>query len=403
MPLGTHWLTQEAPTINQAGENRSAPVESLRALAALAVLEAHVWGVSRGYGSGAYATFFDRLLLGGGFGVYLFFALTGYLLYRPFARRDLASGSTVRLGRYAANRALRILPLYYFVLVVYLLTIDHGGSFTTWWRSLLMLENFFPVTLSHVDGVMWSLVVEVQFYILLPFIAFGIMKLAGSSWQRACLCLLGLGVASELIRWAMVSSVTAPSERWTYSLPTTFVYFVPGMLLAVLQTVWRDESPAAVRRWAGRSSTWILASLPFWAIVVWRYNLDVLLVPATFLTVGAIALPLRRGVVGRVLEWRPLALLGVASYSLYLWHFPIVNQIAQRAHSLNYVELLVICVPLSCVVALVSYRLVEAPFLRLRRSWSGSQRPAPAREPQGSQTSPASQASLPTSAAAAEG
>jgi peptidoglycan/LPS O-acetylase OafA/YrhL len=99
-------------------------------------------------------------------------------------------------------------------------------------------------------------------------------------------------------------------------------------------------------------------------------------VPATFFTVGAVALPLRRGSVGTVLEWRPLALIGIASYSLYLWHFPIVNQIAQRAPSLNYLELLAICVPLSCVVALISYRVVEAPFLRLRRSWSSSQRPA---------------------------
>jgi peptidoglycan/LPS O-acetylase OafA/YrhL len=381
MPVGRRWLTRDAPTINQAGENRQAPVESLRALAALAVLEGHVFGVSRGYGAGAYATYLDRLLLGGGFGVYLFFALTGYLLYRPFARRDFASGSNVRLGRYAANRALRILPLYYAVLVVYILAIDHGGSVTTWWRSLLLLENFFPATLAHVDGVMWSLVVEVQFYILLPFIAFAIMKVASSSWQRACWCLVGVGLAAELVRWITVSSVTGPSERWTYSLPSTFVFFVPGMLLAVLQTAWHDEGPQALLGWAGRSSSWLLASLPFWAIVVWHYDLDFLLVPATFLTVGAVALPLRRGLVGKVLEWRPLALIGIASYSLYLWHFPIVNQIAQRAPSLGYWELLVICVPLSCVVALVSYRVIEAPFLRLRRSWSGSQRRPQATDP----------------------
>ena len=385
MLRGRRWLTRDVPTINQAGENRQTAVESLRALAALAVLEGHVYGVSRGYGLSAYATYLDRLLLGGGFGVYLFFALTGYLLYRPFARRDLASGSGVRLGRYAANRALRILPLYYFVLVVYILAIDHGGSVTTWWRSLLLLENFFPATLAHVDGVMWSLVVEVQFYILLPFIAFAIMKVASSSWQRACWCLVGLGVVAELVRWITVTSVSGPSERWTYSLPSTFVFFVPGMLLAVLQTAWRDEGgPQAWRGWASRSSAWFLASLPFWAIVVWHYNLDVLLVPATFLTVGAVALPLRRGLVMTVLEWRPLAVLGIASYSLYLWHFPIVNQIAQRAPSLTYLELLAICVPLSCLVALVSYRLIEAPFLRLRRSWSGSaRRPVVAEAPVG--------------------
>ena len=374
MPLRTRWLTRDASTINQAGENRLAAVESLRALAALAVLEAHVFGVSRHYGTGAYGTYFDRLLLAGGFGVFLFFTLTGYLLYRPFARRDFASGPDVRLGQYTANRALRILPLYYVVLVVYLLAIDHGGSATTWWRSLLFLESFFPVTLTHVDGVMWSLVVEVQFYILLPLIALAIMKLAASSWRRACLCLVALGIVAEVVRWITVSGATAPSERWTYSLPSTFVFFIPGMLLAVLQVAWRDGAPDALRGVASRSSLWVLASLPFWAMVVWRYNLDFLLVPATFLTVGAIALPLQRGSVGRFLQWRPLAFLGIASYSLYLWHFPIVNQIAKRAPSLNYLELLAICVPVSCLVAIVSYKAVEAPFLRLRRSWSGSTR-----------------------------
>ena len=66
----------------------------------------------------------------------------------------------------------------------------------------------------------------------------------------------------------------------------------------------------------------------------------------------------------RSLDWRPLALIGVASYSLYLWHLPIVEALAPHALALS--------VPVSLAVALLSYRLVETPFLRLRRRWSSS-------------------------------
>jgi peptidoglycan/LPS O-acetylase OafA/YrhL len=390
--------TAAIKTIDQAGETRSSAIESLRALAALAVLEGHVFGTSQAYGAGAYATFFDRARLGGGFGVYLFLALTGYLLYRPFAQRDLGDGRALRLGRYGANRAFRILPLYYVVLVVYLLWIDHGGSATTWLRSLFFLENYFPQTLAHVDGVMWSLVVEVQFYLLLPVLALTIRLLAARSAKGTVLVLVAIGVIAELIRLTAVTFATTPDVRWQYSLPATFVYFVPGMLLAVIHTRWRAERRFLSSGPGTRSSVWVAASLPFWALVFWRYNLDVLLVPATYLVVGAVALPLRGGVTQRVLQWRPLAALGVASYSLYLWHFPIVNQVGAASWAPHgYLGLLAICVPLSCVVALVSYRLVEArsfgcaatgpraPPRRVRQiAWSRRLCPRPRqREPSG--------------------
>src|SRR4051812_29616660 len=72
--------TRDASTIAQAGETRSARVESLRALAALAVLEGHVFGEHHNYDPAqTLDSFGHRLLFGGGLGVYIFFALTGYL------------------------------------------------------------------------------------------------------------------------------------------------------------------------------------------------------------------------------------------------------------------------------------------------------------------------------------
>jgi peptidoglycan/LPS O-acetylase OafA/YrhL len=186
-------------------------------------------------------------------------------------------------------------------------------------------------------------------------------------------------VVAELVRLGAVTSAHPADPRWQYSLPATFVFFVPGMLLAVLETQWESVAPR-LRRGLLTPWAWFAAGVALWLVVTWRYDLDVLLVPAAFVMVGSVVLPMRRGVVHRVLEWRPLAAVGVASYSLYLWHFPIVTHVGTASWAPHdYTGLLVVCVPFSVAVALVSYRVVEAPFLRLRRAWASTS-PAPAPE-----------------------
>jgi peptidoglycan/LPS O-acetylase OafA/YrhL len=144
--------------VEQAGEPRSARIESLRALAALAVLEVHVWLASHTLGGPLSVA--DRLAVGGVFGVNLFFVLTGYLLYLPFAQ---AAGS-VDLRRYALNRALRVLPLYYVVLAVLLVLQHGGGTLGQWARFATFTQNFSQATVNTVDAPMWSLAVELEFY-----------------------------------------------------------------------------------------------------------------------------------------------------------------------------------------------------------------------------------------------
>ena len=100
-------------TVSQAGEQRSARIESLRAIAALAVLAGHVIVVAAP--TEVNDNLLYKLLFGGGLGVFFFFGLTGYLIFWPFAQRYFGEGDTVDLGRYAVNRLVRILPLYYAV------------------------------------------------------------------------------------------------------------------------------------------------------------------------------------------------------------------------------------------------------------------------------------------------
>src|SRR5947209_15433579 len=103
-------------SVIQAGEARSARIESLRALAALSVLLSHAFEYSYGLTPGVTHSVVHRAAIQAGFaGVELFFALSGYLLFWPFARSAFQTGERVDLARYARNRALRIFPLYYAV------------------------------------------------------------------------------------------------------------------------------------------------------------------------------------------------------------------------------------------------------------------------------------------------
>lgn len=360
-----------APEVNQAGELRSARVESLRAIAALAVLEGHVYGVSVGFGATAYRSWLHRALLGGGFGVYLFFSLSGYLLFLPFARQSFGSGQRLSLARYARNRALRILPLYYAVALTYLLVLRAPGI--DWVAYLLFGENFSGRTVGQVDGPMWSLVVEAMFYLLLPFLAFVLARLSRRSLPLAAAWLVVLAGAAGAYRWVAYLHAAHPGPLVEYNLPANFFFFLPGMLLALAKVA--GEVPAA--RAPGRfvvqavvtdSRVWMAGSAVLWAVVFYRYQWDLLAGAASFLLLGACVLPLRPSASVRMLGWRPLAVLGTASYSLYLWHLPIVTHLGPRALG-GFLGHLVIDAAVCVAVALASYAVIEAPFLRWRTRW----------------------------------
>lgn len=363
--------------IAQAGETRSARIESLRAIAALGVLIGHVYAAANPLAEQRLATYFERISLGGGFGVYLFFALSGFLLFRPFAKRDVGGGAAIDVRRYALNRAVRILPLYYAAVVIMLVVTAHGGTVGQWLTFGLFAENFHDaVYVNQVDGVVWSLVVEVQFYVLLPLIALGVQAVARGSARRAALVLIAAGAASEALRWVLIHHGLDNSNQWRHAFPTSFVWFVPGMVLAVI-TVRRDAWPRRLSGAVlGSSTAWLAAAVAAWLLVFWNYNWDAAVLGACFLTVGACVLPLRAGRGVRALEWRGLAAVGVASYSLYMWHQPIVQRLPQL-HWLprSFWPEALFAVPLCLAIAAASYLLVERPFLRLRQRWSTDSAP----------------------------
>jgi peptidoglycan/LPS O-acetylase OafA/YrhL len=366
-------MAGQSATITQAGEVRSARIESMRALAALGVVTGHIFGQARNYGPGkTLDSFVHRTLFGGGFGVFVFFGLTGYLLFWPFARQAFGDGPPIDLKRYAVNRALRILPLYYAVVVFLMIVQESGGSRGQWLHFLTFTQTFSNHYIGTVDGPMWSLVVEVMFYILLPFFAWGLARIVRGRKLGGAAVLIALGVASYFVRQHAVAD-GARRLILEYSLPATFMYFVPGMLIALLRLHWEERPPTWLRGPLGVGDWWMVAAA---LITLWQfdsYNRSYLIAVATFLALGACVLPVSRGRLVRALDWRPLAVIGVASYSLYLWHDPIVTRLGTLHHIPHgYIPQLLIAGAVSIVVALISYRLIEAPFLALRRQWSSA-------------------------------
>jgi peptidoglycan/LPS O-acetylase OafA/YrhL len=345
----------------QAGETRSARIESLRAVAALAVLVFHV----------LVFTAFDgplaRFAFAGHLGVFLFFALTGYLLYMPFARAAYAGGRRVDLGRYARNRVLRILPLYYAALAILLIVGHSGGSGEQWLKFGTLTQSFFADTVrNHVDGPMWSLAVELQFYALLPLLAWALVR--ARTRQAAAVAVAVLGLVSVVVWERKVYGMGIGADRWRYSLPATFFEFTPGMLLALLQL--EIESRRSVR--LPSSTVLIGAAIACWvAAAYWVKGGALVAALASFLLLAAIVLPAEDGPLARVLDLRALSIVGVASYSLYLWHFPVLEAIQKRA-DLGFAGLLALGLLVCVSIALVSYVAIERPFLGLRRRWGAT-------------------------------
>ena len=360
--------------VAQAGELRLARVESVRALAALGVVVGHLWATAHAFQvQPILGTLPRKLVFGFTSGVWVFFGLTGYLLFWPFVRRQFNAGSSISVGRYALNRALRILPLYWFSVVFLLLFQVHDPTKTLAFRHLLLLQNFWRDSIGRVNAPIWSVVVEVQFYALLPLLAWALFRLAPRSRLRAFGLLAVLAGASIFARQRLALDTGDTLSTWLFQLPTTFAFFVAGMSVALLRSAWEEQPPAWTKGPLGAPWLWLAASIPFWVLASWHFDLQNLLVAGVFLAVGAIVLPIRawRGL--DVLDWRPLALLGVVSYSLYVWHAPLILRIngAQRLMDQGGFGLvLVAVVPLCVVIAVVSYVLIERPGLRLRRRWA---------------------------------
>jgi peptidoglycan/LPS O-acetylase OafA/YrhL len=358
--------------------HRQFALDGMRGVAALTVFAIHLWIYqlpnSMTLQRDSWAT---TALFEGRVAFVMFFVLSGYLLYRAFARAALGRSGPVSILGYLARRAARIAPAYYVAIIGSLVCVSLAGNGTPGRRlvdaSELPLffgfaQNYSPATLLKLNAATWTLSVEVAFYALLPVVGLLALKLRSARRQALVLGMLilaGLGwnLADYLSGWGAVAGHAPPSF-----LP----YFACGMLVAL-----GVEQARAREREFGPAASAVLAVAALALLVangVWHaldrsvdsFTMEVFADLAAAVAFSALiaSLVIGTGAGLRWLAWRPLAWIGTITYGLYLWHIPVI--VFARGHGLLPGGALSALVALPVAVALgaASWYLLEKPFMK---------------------------------------
>ena len=342
-------------------------IDGLRAIAVLAVVLYHA-GVPA--------------LPGGFVGVDVFFVISGYLITSLLVLDWQQHGRLDLVGFYA-RRVRRLMPALCTVIVasvaIGLLLLAPGnardGLIHSAVASLLFVANLYfqGTTGTYFDGPsdelpllhLWSLAVEEQFYLVLPLILIFALRWRG----RAGLALI-LAVASLLSllfaeHWLQIRSSVA-----FFQMPARFWELALGGLIGL--------SPRGLL--GGRRGQWVLAvGLLFIAGAIasnpTTHFPGIGAMPAVMgaaLALWSIHDGAELGWTGAALKTRPMVFFGLISYSLYLWHWPLLA--FERLSSVEPPQLatrLLLCV-VAVLLACLSYRYVETPFRRQRPQWRQS-------------------------------
>jgi peptidoglycan/LPS O-acetylase OafA/YrhL len=329
------------------GTQRTVPsLDGLRAISIAFVLIAHL--IASGHVSGGLS----RLGKLGEFGVRIFFVISGYLI-TSILLAELRRRATISLPRFYFRRMLRLFPAsYFYILVIAVLAAKHLISLDRWdlTAAVTYTMNYHEVRRWSL-GHLWSLAVEEQFYLLWPLILRTLGQL------RSVRLLIALVVVAPFLRLA--SPYVGPAFNflvWSDALAT-------GCLLAILR-----EDLAANRRYARLlASRWFFL-VPVAALVANYVPFTKIswLVAETIMNLSIAAsadwaMRNSETVVGRFLNLPAVSFMGVLSYSLYLW-----QQIFLNPESVSSYCAFPLNIILAVAMALVSYLLIEAPFLRFR-------------------------------------
>jgi len=378
-------------------------IDGCRAIAALAVVVDHyqpwrddlsdvalfrVWHAACGlFGFGAL-------------GVIFFFALSSFLL-TSLSLREIAETGQFSIRKFYTRRMLRIWPLYYTILAVYFvlglfITKQFNGVGNQWaaefWIYPLFLQNWFNVTRWDM-GILWTLGVEEQFYILFPWVLSLLLLLRSRS--ATTLVLIVVVIAASIFRIAVGSGAIQPIF-WYKALPihgiyfSTFSYldvFVAGAIagwfyvnrlsLAVLQLPGIGMLIVATILTVGSSPTWGIA----------KENLlgdaNIYLVYYTLLGASFAAGILwlcanPQSTLVRFLSSRTMRRLGQVSFGIYMWHIiakVIVLTICEKIQmsAPTYFAVSTACYfGLTIGLALLSYRFVERPWIARKSAFYGT-------------------------------
>jgi len=383
-------LVQRAPNLAPPPDNPRFPMfDALRAIAALAVFAGHTVTEVFSYQAHRHLFLFASVLAHEG--VAIFFAISGFLLYRPFLSAR-AHRRKLGLGGYAARRIARIVPAYWVALTLF---VAFGWVSGVTSRNWFVFYGFGQVysahTLSQGLVVAWTLCVEVSFYVVLPVLALlPFTRRRASSGLKVAAGLLVLLSAASLAMRGHFSGLSDVAIQST--LPLSFFWFAAGMALALASVAAEREG-----RWrrlvqADARLVWLIALALFgtlseltlegpgvsagnWAVL--QHVLYALV--ALFVVVpGVFDRGARATAPQHLLRSSPLRWIGLVSYGVYLYHSIVIARVVHAFGGndlARYCGVTVTSLILTGACAGASYYLVERPILRYVRRRSARSRP----------------------------
>ncbi|OFE16865.1 lipopolysaccharide modification acyltransferase [Humibacillus sp. DSM 29435] len=352
-----------------------AGLDGLRALAIVAVLVFHL----------------NASWLPGGFlGVDVFFVVSGFLITSLLVHEKRRTGR-IAFSQFWLRRARRLVPALVLcvvtsVLIARLVSGDllvsigrqilGALTFSTNWVEITAGSSYFDQTAPQLFMNFWSLAVEEQFYLVWPFVTLGLLAVASSRLRVASALAIGAGSS---VLMALLFDPAGDSTRVYYGTDTHLMGLMIGAAIAFAWASPTMSLRIAPSQWglAGR------AAVPLAAVVLLAlmFRLDESN-PFTFrggillacLATGVLVLGLLDRPPGRPTAWRsfassPVAVwIGQRSYSLYLWHWPVILIIAidhpAAPGTIDHLLTRLWCVVVTLALADLTYRFVETPFRR---------------------------------------
>lgn len=300
----------------------------------------------------------------GTIGVFLFFALSGFILSLPIASQLLNNRLDFSLKKYYTRRFTRIEPPYIFWMTVFLIVlliqgnIVPGELFKAWLASVFYLHNIVYQGYSIINPIAWSLEIEIQFYLIAPFLAMLFFSIKAQFKRRLILLLSIFGVISlqNYFGWSHLP--------FKLTLLGQAHHFLLGFLVADLYL------SGDLNKWKSHWFDWLGMASFYIMMISWgeEYYKSLIFSAAMFvLFIAAYKGPL----LNKLFNNKWIITIGGMCYTIYLIHLPLLelqfrltrSLIVFESLGLNLLIQLVIGLSLIGMVTIVSYLLIEKPFM----------------------------------------
>ena len=351
-------------------------IDSLRALAVLAVIIYHV----------------DVNYLPGGFlGVDLFFVLSGYLISSLIIKEYRKTGS-LNLYNFYIRRARRLLPAVYFMITVGLVVMvlfnevllrkSHLDAIfgyiysSNWWYIFHKLDYFDSFGAQSPFKHLWSLAIEEQFYMIFPLLFLLVNRKKKSKDGTYKLNKNFLYVVLGLILVSLIAHILLFDinniSRIYFGTDTRAFSLLVGVVGAILYPMERLHAKVTPQQNMIYSVASLVSIATLITVMIYTSEYNTLLYRGGFLLVAILGLIViissgkQHTLMSRLLSFKPVVFIGKISYSLYLWHFPVLVLTTPVSEIGNpNIFFVILRIVLTFAVAIVSYVFVETPIRKL--------------------------------------